>query len=69
MNLSRKHDSWAYYCDECLEEIRIEEREKIKKFILGLSFYHPLKEGGEICPEENIDRREVIKFLESLNSF
>ena len=37
--------------------------ERVKEFVLGLKFYHPLKEGGEVCPEENVDRREIIKFL------
>ena len=33
LNMSREHNSLAYYCDECLEEVREVERERILKLI------------------------------------
>jgi len=31
LNQNANHKSMAYYCDECLEEVRKEEREKVLK--------------------------------------
>jgi len=36
LNQNANHNSMAYYCDECLEEVRKEEREKVLRELEGV---------------------------------
>ena len=60
--MSKKHNSWAYYCDECLNEIRKEVKDKVledlKLFALGLNGEDHVDTAIKNCP---CDACRIIK--------